>query len=73
MNKIKTQLKSLKAEKVFLEKKIKDAVSDLDFVNYFNFINEQKRIMDYLNISWLQYDELITKIKELKRDLKGSK
>jgi hypothetical protein len=73
MNKIKTQLKSLSTEKVFLEKKIKNAVNDLDFFHHFNFIDERQKTINYLDTTWKQYDEVITKIKELKRDLKGSK
>ena len=66
-------IKKLKGEKTFLEKIIHEKVSDLDFYNYFNFLDESKKVIKYLDITWFQYDELNTKIKELKRDLKGSK
>jgi hypothetical protein len=71
MNKIKKQLRQLKDEKSFLETKIKWSVNDLQFYNHFNYFDERQKTINYLDITWIQYDELNKKIKEIKRSLKG--
>jgi hypothetical protein len=70
---MKQMIKKLKGEKSFLENKIKWSVNDLQFYNHFNYFDERQKTINYLDMTWLQYDELNRKIKELKRDLKGTK
>jgi len=70
---IKEQLAKLQYEKKFLEKCIHEKVRDLDFYNYFNYTKEVENVMGYLDMTWEQYDKVIGVIKELKRDLKGTR
>lgn len=70
---IKDQMKKLQLEKVFLETRIHEKVSDLDFYNHFGYEQETKSVMNYLDTTWEQYDRVVRVLKELKRDLKGSK
>ena len=72
-NLIKEMIAQFKNEKTFLETKIKWGINDLQFYNHFNYIDERQKTINYLDITWNQYDELNTKIKELKRDLNGWK
>jgi hypothetical protein len=71
--KIKEMIKQFNEEKTFLENAIHWKVNELKFYDHYNHIVEKQKTINYLNITWEQYDELKRKIKELKRDLKGSK
>jgi hypothetical protein len=70
---IKDQMEKLKYEKKFLEKCIHEKISDLDFYNYFNYTKEVENVIGYLDMTWEQYDKVVRVIKELKRDLKGTR
>jgi hypothetical protein len=70
---IKDQMEKLQQEKVFLETRIHEKVSDLDFYNHFGYKEQTKNVISYLDITWEQYDRVMRVLKELKRDLKGSK
>lgn len=70
---MKQMIKKLKGEKTFLENKIKWSVNDLDFYNHFGYFNERQKTINYLDMTWEQYDLIVRQLKELKRDLKGSK
>jgi hypothetical protein len=72
-NKIKEMIRQFKDEKTFLENAIHWKVNELNFYNHYNYNVEKQKTINYLDITWNQYDELKRKIKELKRDLKGSK
>jgi hypothetical protein len=71
--KIKEMIKQFKEEKTFLENAIHWKVNELKFYDYYNNIVEKQKTINYLDMTWEQYDELNRKIKELKRDLKGTK
>jgi hypothetical protein len=70
---IKQMIKKLKDQKTFLENKIKWSVNDLGFYDYFGYTNERQNTINYLDMTWEQYDLIVRQLKELKRDLKGSK
>jgi endoglucanase Acf2 len=70
---IKKQLAKLQYEKTFLEKCIHEKISDLDFYNHFGYQKEVENVIGYLDMTWKQYDEVVGVIKELKRDLKGTR
>jgi hypothetical protein len=63
----------LKKEKTFLENVLYWKLNDLNFYNQFNYIDEKQKTINYLDTTWIQYDELVRVLKELKRDLKGTK
>lgn len=75
-----TQLKQLKnqiaKDKETLKavyKYIKAQLSDLDFYTWLDQKQEQKRVMNNLDMSWTQYDELHAQIKDLQRQYKIAK
>jgi hypothetical protein len=70
---IKQMIKKLKDHKTFLENKITWTINDLVFYDHFNYLDERQKTIDYLDMTWLEYDGLNKKIKELKKDLKGCK
>jgi molybdate-binding protein len=70
---IKQMIKKLKEQKSFLENKIKSSVNDLGFYDYFGYTNERQNTINYLDMTWEQYDLVVRKLKELKRDLRGSR
>jgi hypothetical protein len=70
---IKQMIKKLKDQKTFLENKIKCSVNDLGFYDYFGYTNERQKTINYLDMTWEQYDLIVRQLKELKRDLKGSR
>jgi hypothetical protein len=70
---IKDQMEKLQQEKTFLEKCIHEKVRDLDFYNYFGYKKEIENVINYLNMTWEQYDGVVRVLKELKRDLKGTR
>jgi hypothetical protein len=70
---IKNQIEKLQYEKTFLEKCIHEKVSDLDFYNHFGYTKEVENVIGYLDMTWEQYDKVVRVLKELKRDLKGTK
>ena len=72
-NKIKEMIRQFKDEKTFLENVIHWKVNELNFYNHYEYSVEKQKTINYLDTTWEQYDELKRKIKELKRDLKGTK
>jgi hypothetical protein len=70
---MKKRIKGLKKEKTFLENVLYWKLNDLNFYNHFNYIDEKQKTINYLDMTWEQYDKLIRVLKELKRDLKGTK
>ena len=70
---IKDQMKKLKYEKKFLEKVLFWRVNELRFYDHFNFLDERQKTINYLDMTWEQYDKIVRVLKELKRDLKGTK
>ena len=70
---IKDQMKTLQYDKKFLEKVIFWKVNDLKFYDHFNYLDEKQKTINYLDMTWEQYDRVVRVLKELKRDLKGSK
>ena len=70
---IKDQMEKLQYEKTFLEQCIHQKVRDLDFYSCFNYTKEIENVMSYLDMTWEQYDKVVRVLKELKRDLKGTK
>jgi hypothetical protein len=70
---IKDQMKTLQYDKKFLEKVLFWRVNDLRFYDHFNYLDERQKTINYLDMTWEQYDRVVRVLKELKRDLKGSK
>jgi hypothetical protein len=70
---MKKRIKDLKNDKKFLEKVLFWRVNELRFYDHFNFLDEKQKTINYLDTTWIQYDELVRVLKELKRDLKGTK
>ena len=70
---IKDQMRKLEHEKKFLENEIHNKVYDLEIYNHFNDTREIKNIIGYLELTYEQYDKVVRVIKELKRDLKGTR
>jgi hypothetical protein len=70
---MKKMIKSLKDDKRFLEKVISIRINNLNFYEHFNYLDEKQKTIDYLDTTWEQYDKIIRVLKELKRDLKGTK
>jgi hypothetical protein len=74
MNKqIRKELRQLKKEKSFLENKLRWAVNDLNFFHEFGQKDDEQKTIKYLDISWVQYDEITERIKALKYDLRNWK
>jgi hypothetical protein len=73
MKQIRKELRQLKKEKSFLENKLRWAVNDLNFYNHIEANDEKKKTIKYLDVSWVQYDEIIERIKALKHDLRNWK
>lgn len=74
MNKeIRKELRQLKKEKSFLENKLRLAVNDLNFFHEFEQKDDEQKMINYLDISWVQYDEITERIKALKHDLRNWK
>ena len=70
---IKDQMKQLKNDKKFLEKVLSMRVNDLRFYDHFKYLDERQKTINYLDMTWEQYDRVVRVLKELKRDLKGTK
>jgi len=70
MKQIRKELRQLKKEKSFLENKLHWGVNDLSFYDLFNFEIEKQKTIEYLDISWVQYDEIAERIKALQSDLR---
>jgi hypothetical protein len=70
---MKKMIKSLKDDKRFLEKVISIRINNLNFYEHFNYLDEKQKTIDYLDTTWEQYDSIVRVLKELKRDLKGTK
>jgi hypothetical protein len=70
---MKKRIKGLKKEKTFLENVLHWKVNDLNFYDHFNYIDEKQKTINYLDMTWEQYDSIVRVLKELKRDLKGTK
>jgi hypothetical protein len=74
MNKqIRKELRELKKQKSFLENKLRWAVNDLNFFHEFGEKDDEQKTINYLDISWVQYDEITERIKALKHDLRNWK
>jgi hypothetical protein len=71
--KIRKELRELKKQKSFLENKLRWAVNDLNFYEHLNAQDEKQKTINYLDISWVQYDEITERIKALKHDLRNWK
>lgn len=69
MKQIKKELRQLKTQKSFLENKLRWSVNDLNFYDYLNANEEKQNTIQYLDMTWLEYAELIERIKALKHDL----
>jgi hypothetical protein len=70
---MKKTIRGLKKEKTFLENVLHWKVNDLNFYDHFNYLDERQKTINYLDMTWEQYDSIVRKLKELKRDLKGTK
>ena len=71
MNKeIRKELRQLKKEKSFLENKLSWSVKELDFYNWLEEKDEKQKTINYLDITWVQYSDIVERIKALKHDLK---
>ena len=70
---MKKMIKSLKDDKRFLEKVISIRINNLNFYEHFNYLDEKQKTINYLDTTWEQYDSIVRVLKELKRDLKGTK
>lgn len=71
MNKqIRKELRQLKTQKSFLENKLRWGVNDLNFYEYLNAQDEKQKTINYLDTTWVEYAELIERIKALKNDLR---
>jgi hypothetical protein len=70
---MKKMIKSLKDDKRFLEKVISIRINNLNFYEHFNYLDEKQKTINYLDTTWEQYDKIVRVLKELKRDLKGTK
>jgi hypothetical protein len=70
---IKDQMKTLQYDKKFLEKVLSMRINDLQFYDHFNYLDERQKTINYLDMTWEQYDKVIRVLKELKRDLKGTR
>jgi hypothetical protein len=70
---IKDQMKTLQYDKKFLEKVLFWRVNDLRFYDHFNYLDERQKTINYLDMTWEQYDRVVRVLKELKRDLKGTR
>jgi hypothetical protein len=70
---MKKRIKGLKKEKTFLENVLHWKVNDLNFYDHFNYLDERQKTINYLDMTWEQYDSIVRKLKELKRDLKGTR
>ena len=70
MNKqIRKELRQLKTQKSFLENKLHWSVNDLGFYNHINANDEKQKTIDYLDMTWSEYADIIERIKALKHDL----
>ena len=71
MNKeIRKELRQLKKEKSFLENKLSWSVKELDFYNWLEEKDEKQKTINYLDITWVQYSDIVERIKALTHDLK---
>jgi len=70
---MKKTIRGLKKEKTFLENVLHWKVNDLKFYDHFNYLDERQKTINYLDMTWEQYDSIVRKLKELKRDLKGTR
>jgi hypothetical protein len=70
---MKKTIRGLKKEKTFLENVLHWKVNDLNFYDHFNYLDERQKTINYLDMTWEQYDSIVRKLKELKRDLKGTR
>jgi hypothetical protein len=70
---MKKTIRGLKKEKTFLENVLHWKVNDLNFYDRFNYLDERQKTINYLDMTWEQYDSIVRKLKELKRDLKGTR
>jgi hypothetical protein len=66
---MKKRLQSLKKDKMFLEKMIGMRINDLQFYNEFNILDKKQKVINYLDMTWQQYDEIIQRIKQVKKTL----
>lgn len=70
MNKqIRKELRQLKTQKSFLENKLRWSVNDLNFYNHIEANEDKQKTIDYLDITWCEYADIIERIKALKHDL----
>lgn len=71
MNKqVRKELRELKTKKSFLENKLRWGVNDLNFYEHANAQDEKQKTINYLDITWIEYDDIIERIKALKSDLR---
>lgn len=73
MKQIRKELRQLKKEKTFLENKLRCGVNDLNFFHEFEQKDDEQKTINYLDITWVQYDEITERIKALKHDLRNWK
>ena len=70
MNKqIRKELRQLKTQKSFLENKLRWSVNDLNFYNHIEANDEKQNTINYLDMTWSEYADIIERIKALKHDL----
>ena len=71
MNKqIRKELRQLKTQKSFLENKLRWSVNDLSFYNHLNANDEKQKTIQYLDMTWSEYADIIERIKALNHDLR---
>ena len=73
MKQIRKELLQLKKEKSFLENKLRWGVNDLNFYNNIEANEEKQKTINYLDITWVQYSDIVERIKALKHDLQNWK
>jgi hypothetical protein len=81
MNKqIRKELRQLKSRKVFLEKNIHWRINELNFFGLLyeehkleSYKQETQKLINYLDMTWNEYDELTERIKQLQDNLKNWK